>query len=362
VLPLFRVHNTMKTRTLEELARLLGAELDGDAALVVEGPASLSEAGPRQISFLANPRYRAQLLTTRAGAVVVGPDETKPRPDLSFLRCADPSRAFTSVVTAFVDDAPRLPPGIHPSAVVEPGAEIDASASVGAQCVVESGARIGARAQLRAGVCVGRDAQVGADSVLHPRVVLYAGVSIGARCVLHAGCVIGADGFGFEPTKDGWVKIPQCGTVVVEDDVEIGANTTIDRARFGATRIGRGVKLDNLVHLAHNVEVGELALVIAQTGVAGSARIGKRAIVAGQVGVAGHVHIGDGARVAAQSGVFGDVPAGADYMGHPARPRVRSLRVLALVQRLPEFEQRLRELERAREPAGSDTLSSKENT
>jgi UDP-3-O-[3-hydroxymyristoyl] glucosamine N-acyltransferase len=181
---------------------------------------------------------------------------------------------------------------------------------------------------------------------VHPHVTLYARVRVGARCVIHSGAVLGADGYGFEPTREGWDKIPQCGTVVVEDDVEIGANVTIDRARFGATRIGRGAKLDNLVQIGHNVVIGEHALVIAQTGIAGSSRVGRRAILAGQVGVAGHVEIGDGARIAGQAGVFSDVPAGADYLGWPARPRGEALRVLALQNKLPELSDRVRELER----------------
>jgi UDP-3-O-[3-hydroxymyristoyl] glucosamine N-acyltransferase len=164
--------------------------------------------------------------------------------------------------------------------------------------------------------------------------------------IVHGGAVLGADGFGFEPTRAGWVKIPQCGTVVVEDDVEIGANVTIDRARFGVTRIGRGVKIDNLVQVAHNVDVGEGALLIAQVGIAGSTRVGRGAILAGQVGVAGHATIGDGARIGAQSGVSGEVPAGADYFGTPARPRSDELRIWTLSGKLPEMNKRIRELER----------------
>jgi UDP-3-O-[3-hydroxymyristoyl] glucosamine N-acyltransferase len=192
---------------------------------------------------------------------------------------------------------------------------------------------------------VGAEAVVEADSVLHPGVVLYPRVRIGARCVVHAGTVIGSDGFGFEPTHAGWAKIPQCGTVVVEDEVEIGANCAIDRGRFGATRVGRGAKLDNLVHLAHNVVVEDAALVIAQVGVSGSTRVGRRAILAGQVGVAGHLTIGEGARVGAQSGVTQDVPAGEDWFGYPARPKSQTLRTQALAHRLPELVARVRALE-----------------
>lgn len=336
----------MSELKLSELAALCGATLHGDPARTVRGPASLSEAGPDEISFLANARYRSQLDTTRAAAVVVALDFESDRSDVAFLRCKDPNRAFTAVVKAFAGDVARPEAGVHSTAVVDPSASVDPSAVIGPLCVVGAHASIGPRAWLRASVFVGEGASLGADTLVHPRVVVYAGSRIGARCTLHAGCVIGSDGYGFEPTREGWEKIPQCGIALVEDDVEIGANTTIDRARFGATRIGRGAKLDNLVHVAHNVVVGDAALLIAQTGIAGSSRIGKRAILAGQVGVTGHATIGDGARIAAQSGVFGDVPAGADYMGHPARPRGESLRLLALVARLPELTARVRELEK----------------
>jgi UDP-3-O-[3-hydroxymyristoyl] glucosamine N-acyltransferase len=188
--------------------------------------------------------------------------------------------------------------------------------------------------------------KIGADSVLHFGVVLYHGVELGERCLVHAGSVIGSDGFGFEPTRDGWEKVPQCGTVVVGDDVEIGANCAIDRGRFEATRIGNGVKLDNLVHLAHNVVVEDGALLVAQVGVAGSSRIGKRAVLAGQAGVVGHVEIGPGARIAAQSGVSRDVPAGEDQFGSPAREKGEAFRLHALYGKLPELFQRVRDLER----------------
>lgn len=336
----------MSELKLSELAALCGATLHGDPERTVRGPASLSEARPDEISFLANSRYRSQLDTTRAAAVVVAFDVECDRADLTFLRCKDPNRAFTAVVKAFANEDVRPPAGVHASALVDPSATVDPTAVVGPLCVVGPRATIGARAWLRASVVVGEGASIGADTLVHPQVVVYARTVIGERCTLHAGAVIGSDGYGFEPTREGWEKIPQCGIAIVEDDVEIGANATIDRARFGATRIGRGAKLDNLVHVAHNVVVGEAALLIAQTGIAGSSRIGKRAILAGQVGVTGHASIGDGARIAAQSGVFGDVPAGADYMGYPARPRGESLRLLALVARLPELTERVRELEK----------------
>lgn len=331
--------------SLSTLAAELGAVLDGDGALVVDGPATLSEAGPREVSFLANPRYRPQFEATRAAAVVVGLEEPRGSASTALLRVRDPNRAFTRIIQRFAR-APALPsPGVHASSSVDPSASVDPGASIGPGCVVGARARIGAGAHLVAQVHVGADSMIGEGCVLHPMVVLYERVVLGSKVVVHAGSVIGSDGFGWEPTREGWEKIPQCGTVVVEDEVEIGANCAIDRARFGATRIGRGAKLDNLVHVAHNVVVGRAALLVAQVGVAGSAKVGERAILAGQVGVQGHAEIGAGARVGGQAGVFGDVPPGEDWAGWPARPKGATMRSAALVARLPELVERLRALE-----------------
>ncbi len=343
----------MNTRTLSELAALCGARLEGDGARPVDGPASLAEAGPREISFYANAKYKDELLSTRAAAVLVARDLERPREDLALLRCDDPSAAFSLVVGAFVEPAPRPAPGVHRAAVVDPSAAVDPSASVGPLCAIGARARVEAGAVLHGSVVLGTDVRVGPETVLHPGVVCYPGVSIGARCVVHAGTVLGSDGFGFAPVREGgrepglaWKKVPQCGTVVVEDDVEIGANVAIDRGRFGATRIGRGAKIDNLVHVAHNVVVGEGALLIAQVGIAGSARIGPRAIVAGQAGINGHVDIGAGAKIGGGSGIVDDVPAGAEYFGYPGRPRAEAMRQMALVERLPEIRERLKALEK----------------
>jgi UDP-3-O-[3-hydroxymyristoyl] glucosamine N-acyltransferase len=331
--------------TLAELARLCGAELEGDGTRVVDGPASLREAGPRHVSFYAQPRYRAELDGTRAAGVLVPRGTSLRAGGPALLVCQDPNAAFTQVVGAFVEPEPVPVPGVHATASVDPRARLAGSASIGPLCSVAAECEIGAGARLVAGVHLGRGVRVGEGSVLHPGVVVYAGCTIGARCTLHSGAVIGSDGFGFEPAREGWKKIPQVGNAVVEDEVEIGANVTIDRGRFGATRIGRGTKIDNLVHVGHNVVVGESVLLIAQTGISGSVRIESRAIVAGQVGIAGHATIGAGARIGAQSGVFGDVPPGEEWAGYPARPRRESLRSLAEVQRLPKLVERVRELE-----------------
>ena len=336
----------MITHTVSELAEICGATLEGDGQARIVGPASLAEAGPEQASFLGNPRYAAELETTQAGAVIVPASLKFERDGLALLRSENPNRAFSRLIETFQPQRFRAPLGVHPDAIVDPTAEVGPRASLGPRSVVGPAARIGAGVVLHPGAVVGPGAAVGAGSVLHPGVVLYAGVSVGERCILHAGCVIGSDGFGFDPTPEGWEKVPQCGTVVIEDEVEIGANCTIDRGRFGPTRIGRGAKLDNLVHVAHNVEVGEATLLVAQVGIAGSARVGRRAILAGQVGVGGHTVIGDGARVGGQSGVTSDIAGGKDYFGTPILEKVESLRLFTLYKKLPEFVRRLKALER----------------
>lgn len=333
-------------RTLAELAEHCDALLEGDGDRRVTGPADLEDAGRDEISFLANPRYAPLLETTAAAGVVVGHDVTRPRESLTLLRVEDPNRAFTKVVSLFAEEELPPVPGIDPSAAVHPSAEIGEGTSIGPCCTVGAAARVEAGVVLRAGVHVGEGCRVGARSVLHPGVVLYPRVEVGADCLIHAGTVLGSDGFGFEPSATGWKKIPQCGTVIVGDRVEMGSNCTVDRARFGATTIGSGVKLDNQVHIAHNVRVGDDSLLVAQVGISGSARLGSRVIIAGQAGVNGHVRIGDGARIAGQSGVTADVPPGLDYSGYPARPRMQSLRELAYPRRIPRIEARLQELER----------------
>ena len=344
----------MTSISLAELAQRIGAQLQGDGTRTVDGHASLGEATATEISFLAQPRYQNQLATTRAGAVVVGLDQVVEREDLVVLRHADPNAAFTSVIRAFSSELPAPAAGVHPTAFVDPTAKVDASASIGPLCLVGAGVEIGPDVRLLGNVSIGPQAVIGAGTVLHPGVVVYDHVRIGARCLIHAGSVIGSDGYGFEPTAKGWVKVPQCGTVVIQDDVELGANVSIDRARFGATRIGNGVKIDNLVHIAHNVIVEDHALLVAQVGIAGSTSVGPWAILGGKVGLAGHLQIGARARVGGGSAVFTDVPAGQDFIGNPARERMETLRAQAGARRVPKVLEQLRAMQ-----ARLDELESK---
>ena len=335
----------MTSRTLSELAEICGATVEGDGSRVVVGPATLREARADQVSFLANPRYRSLLDETSAAGVLVGPAVERSREHTTFLRCENPDRAFSEVVELFAVPRRRPQPGVHASAVVEDGAELAEGVSVGPLCWVGAGARLGAGVVLHASVVVGADVRVGAGTELHAGVVLMDGVSLGSDCVVHPGAVIGADGFGFEPTAEGWVKIPQRGTVEIGDGVDVGANVTIDRGRFGATRIGRGVKIDDQVHVGHNVVVGDHALLIAQVGIAGSSRVGDWAILAGQVGLTGHIEVGAGARIGGGTKVFDDVPPGAELMCLPGRPKSEALRASRLLRRLPGLIDRVRDIE-----------------
>ena len=342
--------------TLGELAEALGATLEGDAGRVVRGVAPLESAGPDDVSFLTDGRYRAAAQSSRAGAFVAGADISGlPAP---VLRVAAPQQAMIDLLLLF-HPAPPLVPGVHPSAIVAADARVDATASVGPLVVVEAGARIGAGARVGALCYVGAGVEIGEACILGPHVTLLTGARLGRRVLVHPGAVIGADGFGFAFDGARHRKIPQTGGVVIEDDVEIGANCAIDRATFGNTIVRRGTKIDNLVQLGHNVEVGEHSILVAQVGVSGSSRLGRGVVLAGQVGVADHVRVGDGALVGAQAGVASDLDAGGRYLGSPARPILEAKRIFAAESRLPELLQRVRALERAVEALGGGPLRPK---
>ena len=328
--------------TLGELAEVLQARLDGDPGRVVTGVAPLESAGPDQISFLTDLRYRGAADTSRAGAFLAPRDvRDLPAPTLG---CDAPQQALIQLLRLFHPPVPT-PAGVDRTAVVAPEARIDPSASVGPLCVVESRAVIGPGARLHALVYVGLGVEIGDDTVVHPHVSLRDGVRVGRRVIIHSGAVLGADGFGFAFDGTAHRKIPQVGGVLIEDDVEIGANTTIDRATFGDTIVGRGTKIDNLVQIGHNVVVGEHSLLVAQVGISGSSRLGRGVVLAGQVGVADHVTIGDGVIVGAQSGIKSSLPAGEKVFGSPARPIGQAMRIIVAEARLPELLHRVRALE-----------------
>jgi UDP-3-O-[3-hydroxymyristoyl] glucosamine N-acyltransferase len=328
---------------LGELAERLGCELRGDPGIDVHGVAGLEQAGPGDLTFLANPRYAAHLPTTRAAAVVLAPGQEAGIPS---LLSANPYLAFARAVALL--RPPRRPlPGVHPSAQVHPTAVLGQGVHVGALAVVGPGVQVGARSALHPQVVLYEGVEVGEDCVLHSGVQVREGCRIGNRVVVQNGAVIGGDGFGFARDGEGlYHKFPQVGIVVIEDDVEIGALTAIDRAALGETRIGRGTKLDNLVQIGHSVTIGEDTVLAGQVGVAGSTRIGSRVTLAGQVGVAGHLTIGDGAVATAQTGIPASVDPGAVVSGYPAIENRAWLKSSAVFAKLPELQRRLRDLER----------------
>jgi UDP-3-O-[3-hydroxymyristoyl] glucosamine N-acyltransferase len=328
---------------LHELAERLGCELRGDGGVEVEGVAPLEQAGPRDLSFLANPRYAPHLATTRAAAVILAPGHEA---SLPCLVTDNPYLAFARAV-ALLRPPTRPAPGVHPSAQVDPTAVLGPDVHVGALAVVGGGVRLGARSVLHPHVVLYDGAEVGEDCVLHSGVQVRERCRLGNRVVVQNGAVIGGDGFGFARDGEGrHHKFPQVGIVVVEDDVEIGALTAVDRAALGETRIGRGTKLDNLVQVGHSVTIGEDSVLAGQVGVAGSSHIGSRVTLAGQVGVAGHLTIGDGVIATAQTGIPGSVEKGLVVSGYPAIENRAWLKSSAVFARLPELQKRLRELER----------------
>jgi UDP-3-O-[3-hydroxymyristoyl] glucosamine N-acyltransferase len=332
----------IKAFRLDVLAQRLGGSLVGDGSVQVSGIAPLAGAGPSDLSLYADPRYRSDLLATKAGALVTRePLEEVPLPQIVH---PDPFVALANLVDLFHPRTSHVP-GIDDRAWVAPSARIAPGATVYPFACVGERAEVGAKSVLHPGVFVGAGASIGEDSVLWPNVVVREGCRVGNRVVIHAGAVLGADGFGFARKDGKFVKIRHVGIVVVEDDVEIGANAAIDRGTLGPTIIRRGVKIDNLVHIAHNVEVGEDSAMAAQVGISGSTVIGKRVLMGGQVGLVDHLTVGDDAVLIAQSGVIGHVPEGATLSGYPARPHREVLKSVAELRGLDKLKERLQRLE-----------------
>jgi UDP-3-O-[3-hydroxymyristoyl] glucosamine N-acyltransferase len=334
------------TLTAGELAVRLGAVVEGDASAEIRGVGDLKSARAGQVSFAAKPRYLAAAAASEASAVIVGEDAQVVSPRPALLRVKDVDAAFLAACALFAPEPVVLPRGVHPDARVSPGAKLGDNVSVGAFAVVEEGATVGDGATLYPQTYVGHYAVLGADCLLYPFAVVRERCVLGDRVILHGGAVIGADGFGYVPDAQGVrQKIPQTGVVVIEDDVEIGANACVDRARFGETRICRGTKIDNLVQVGHNCHLGEDSVLCAQVGMAGSTTLGKRVICAGQVGIAGHLTVGDDAVVGAQAGVPSDLAGGQMYLGAPAMPRKEFGKSLAHVAGIPKLKEKIKELE-----------------
>ena len=330
--------------TLAELAVRLDCRLEGDGTIEVHRVTTLDDARQGDVTFFTNNKYAAALRSTRASAVIIG-EEAEAAP-CAMLRTKNPYVAFARAVEMFAGNR-RPAPGVHRTAFVEADAIVPSDACIGPFVAVGAGARIGARTIVQAHTVIGEDAEVGDDCVIHARVSIRERVRIGQRVVIQDGAVIGSDGFGFAHNADGThVKIPQVGDVVVEDDVEIGANTTIDRPAVGETRISSGTKIDNLVQIAHGVHIGRNSLLAAQVGIAGSTRLEDSVTLAGQVGVAGHLTVGKGVIATAQTGIPNSVEPGSLVSGYPAIPNRDWLKASAVFRRLPELKKAVAELEK----------------
>jgi UDP-3-O-[3-hydroxymyristoyl] glucosamine N-acyltransferase len=339
---------------LREIAQLIHAEGAGEGPvgeIEIVRVAKIEEAADGDITFIANPRYTRYLETTHASAVIISRairlgDDGGAKFRAALLRVDDPYLSFLKVLLAFNPPKDPLTPGVHPTAVVHPSAVIGKDVRIGAHVVISEGCRIGDATMLCHGTVLGAGVEVGRASLLYHLVTVREGCKIGSRVIVHSGTVIGSDGFGFAPKPDGsYDKIPQLGIVVVEDDVEIGANCTLDRATMGETRIKRGTKLDNLIQVGHNVVIGEHTVIAAQTGISGSTKIGKFNMVGGQVGFTGHLSIADSTKIGAQSGIHRSIEkAGGTYFGSPSLPQREAFRIQGALIQLPELLVTFRQL------------------
>ncbi len=328
---------------------MVGGAVEGNPDAAVSTFAKIEEAGPDAITFLANPKYTHHIYDTQASVVLVRRDFEPERPvSATMIRVDDPYDTLSRLLEFAAQALTPQPSGVEQPCYVAEGVDVPADAYIGAFAYIGAGACLGKGVKIYPQAYVGPGVTLGEGTVVYPGAKIYHGCRIGARCIIHAGAVIGSDGFGFAPTADGsYHKIPQIGIVEIADDVEIGANTTVDRATMGATRIGRGVKLDNLIQAAHNVEIGEHTVMAAQAGVAGSTKIGAHCMVGGQVGFAGHITVGDRVGLAAQSGVAHSIPAGAKMMGSPAIDARDYMRQTVYIKRIKELADRISALERA---------------
>jgi UDP-3-O-[3-hydroxymyristoyl] glucosamine N-acyltransferase len=332
------------TFTLQDVATICGGEIVGDPTLQISGAASLGDATQGEISFFANRKYIGLLRKTRASAIFVPPDFAEPI-NAAQIRVSNPTKAFEQVVLKFAPRTITFAPGIHPSAVVDRSVQLGERVSIQPLAVIEAGTRIGDDTIVGAGSYIGHETVIGSACHIYPRVTIRERSKIGSRVIIHSGAVIGADGFGFEMVDGRQQKIQQLGIVQVDDDVEIGANTTVDRARFGRTWIQKGVKIDNLVQIAHNVIIGKNSVIVAQTGISGSTRVGERVMMGGQVGIVGHLEIGDGTAIGAQSGVSKSTPGGV-WFGSPAVPLAEAKQQIAWIHRLGKLFARVKAIEK----------------
>ncbi len=329
--------------TAEHIARITGGKVEGNAKVKVSRLSKIEDSEPGSLSFLSNSKYNNYLYATRASVVLVDEDFVPSKPfRTTLIRVPDAYKAFTKLLTLFNGKEKRKNGVIDPSAVISSGAVLDRGVSVGAYSVVESGVRIGSDTCIHPHVVIEQDVSIGTGCILYPGVRIYRGCRIGNGVIIHANAIIGSDGFGFAPSEDGtYEKIPQTGNVVIGDKAEIGAGTVIDRATLGSTLIGEGVKLDNLIQIAHNVEIGAHTVIAAQTGIAGSTKIGTHCVIGGQAGIAGHLKIGNRVKIQAQSGIGKNLPDDAVVQGTPAFSYTDWNRSYVLFKKLPQIISRL---------------------
>jgi UDP-3-O-[3-hydroxymyristoyl] glucosamine N-acyltransferase len=332
--------------TVEQLAALVRGRLVGDGSVTINSARPVAEAGPGDITFIADEKYAKQLRSSTASAAIVGPHFRPPagEPGPTLIEVADPLAAFLEVNAHLKGDRRPRWSGVHPMAYVAPTARLGADVAVYPFAYVGEGAVLGDGCTIHPGAVVGADCTLGVGVTLHPNSVLYEGVKLGDRVEIHAGSVVGGDGFGYRLEAGRHVKVPQTGVVEVGDDVEIGSNCTIDRATFGATSIGEGTKIDNLVMVGHNNQIGRHNILCGQAGIAGSCRTGDYVVMGGQVGIKDHVQIGDKVMIGAQAGVHRNIPTGQNVLGSPAIPIKEQRHIFAMIARLPEMHRQLREL------------------
>lgn len=333
-----------KQYSVAELARLTDSQVDGDGSIMISSVTPIHVATSGAISFLANQKYAHYLATSKASAIILDP--STPRQHLTALRNPDPYLTFAAVIDLFYPYEPQTPVGVAKSAVVETGADLGSNTRIGELCHIRAGATVGEGTELVSSVYVGKRVRIGKNCLIYPGVKIMDDTVIGDRVIIHASTVLGSDGFGFAPSPKGHRKIKQIGWVEIADDVEIGSNVSIDRGTLGPTKVGRGTKIDNLVMIAHNVEIGEHCFIVAQVGIAGSTKLGNFVILAGQAGLIGHLEIGDNVFVGAQSGVSHSFSAGKKLLGSPAREAMETKRREASVSRLPELLKRISALEK----------------
>ena len=332
-----------------QIALIVGGRVEGDAEVAVNSFGKIEEAKEGQLGFLANPKYEDFLYSTKASIVIVSESlELKQPVNATLIRVKDAYSAFATLLTKYQEIKAQQLKGVQEPSYIAKSASYGKDVFIGAFAYLGEDVKIGNNTKIYPGVFLGDHVEIGENTTIHPGVKILHSCKVGSNVIIHAGTVLGSDGFGFAPQPDGsFTKVPQIGNVVVEDDVEIGANSTIDRATIGSTLIKKGAKLDNLIQIAHNVEIGNSSVVAAQAGISGSTKIGKGVMIGGQAGIVGHLHIGDGAKINAQSGVSKDIEPGKAVTGSPAHDYTSALRSQALSRKLPELEKRIKDLESA---------------